>query len=719
MKTELFLFGKFFFALVILFQIFFMESVYSQEEENELVVRTMNTHWSDPYYSLRLRGIAQKFYSDLSNQIGLIGLQEVKGEMTDCKTGNTHTNGAKCLAAELADLFSGNSSGLYSAGNQTGIVVDDNWKIIEKEYWELGWLQKRYLIEVLLEHKKNGYKLRFYSTHLSNNNEPEWWEFFWYRSKKDKGQKKRAQQSKKLVKKVLRRAKTGELPPIVVGDFNSSRKYETGEAEKSVKVMEKHFWRPVDDYPSNRGYVDIIYIGKKSSFSYRNGYYKPIEPLFIEMAHISDTVDGQQLEELSDHHNHGFRLSIKQAPYIVWWEDKEFRGTSHKRVLHPSDYGKCLDLVHNDKMKSIKFYGIPGSKLYIYDEGNCRTKDDWGVITFPNNSIISVVEIPLIGKQGPSSCNPPGTYEFHYHNGLPGEVSAIKFTYEGTTFGYNYKGIIGYIYTSQIPGTVPLYMLYNSHAGDHFYTISPNGANPIGDWQPKKIIGYVYSESGQTDRLPLYRWYKSKPNKPKKTDHFYTTTSNEPTSGSGYSFERIECYVPKSNISGTVPFLRWYKKSINDHFYTRSTHEPTEGSGYEYEVIQCNIFPNQSPGTVPLYRLYSKQAGDHFYTISSDGLGSIGSWDPEGIAGWVYSGPVSSHRQPLYRWYKQSSDKPIKTDHFYTTSTSEPTSNSGYEFERIECYLPIRGSVGCVPLYRYYNPTLNDNYYTTNPPNNN
>ena len=398
--------------------------------------------------------------------------------------------------------------------------------------------------------------------------------------------------------------------------------------------------------------------------------------------------------------------------YFIWWEEKNFKGKSHKRILYPEDYGKCLDLVHNDKMKSIKFYGLPGWKLYIYDNGDCKKNDDWGVITFPENYNNTVVEVPLIGKQGPSSCNPPGLYEFHYHNGLPGKVSAVKFTYEGTTFGYNYEGIQGYIYTSQIPGTVPLYMLYNTKAGDHFYTISPDGANPIGDWQPKGLIGYVYSESGQADRLPLYRWYKPSPHKPKKTDHFYTTSRSEPTSSSGYVYEGIECYVPKSNISGTVPFYRWYKGSINDHFYTRSTSEPTAGSGYVSEGVQCNIFPNQSLGTVPLYRLYSDRAKDHFYTISSEGVSSIGSWHPEGIAGWVYSGPAPSNRQPLYRWYKPAPNKPIKTDHFYTTSTGEPASNSGYVFEGIECYLPVQGSVGSVPLYRYYNPTLNDHYYT-------
>ena len=411
-------------------------------------------------------------------------------------------------------------------------------------------------------------------------------------------------------------------------------------------------------------------------------------------------------------------MKIKNTPlpYIVWWEEKDFKGVSHKRELHPQDYGKCLKLVHNDKMKSIKFYGSPGWKLNIFDNGDCKKSDDWGLITFPYDPNVSVVEVPKIGQQGPSSSVPQGSYEFHLNNGIVGEVTAIKHVTDGSIIGYDYEGIQGYIFPTQKTGTVPLYMLYNSSVGDHFYTISSSGAGEISGWKPKGIIGYVYPNSGQSDRNPVYRWYNPSPNKPKKTDHFYTMSQSEPRPNSGYVYEGIECYLPTMNTTGVLPFYRWYKGSINDHFYTTSKNEPTVGSGYVSEGILGYVFPSHTSGTIPLYRLYSNKVKDHFYTTSANGASSIGSWKPEGIAGYVFSGPAPSNRHPLYRWYKPSPQRPIKTDHFYTTSTNEPTSNSGYLFEGIECYLPLKGTEGSVPLYRFYNSRLNDHYYSKNEP---
>lgn len=120
-------------------------------------------------------------------------------------------------------------------------------------------------------------------------------------------------------------------------------------------------------------------------------------------------------------------FNCPRIPYIRWWEEKDFKGDSHKRVLNSSDHGKCLKLKNNDAMKSIKFYGLPGWKLYIYDNSGCSTGDDWGVLTFPNDQN-AVVEVPKIGWRGESECNPPGSYKFHRDNGIVGKVSAIKHT---------------------------------------------------------------------------------------------------------------------------------------------------------------------------------------------------------------------------------------------------------------------------------------------------
>ena len=284
----------------------------AETDDVDLLVRTMNTHRSAPHYPIRLRGIAQKFHQDWSGQVGLIGLQEVKGKMTGCKTGRARTNGARCMAAELSSLFGVEAHGRYSTGNEVGLVIGGSWRIISKEHWELGrWLDRRYLIETLIEHKSAGYRLRFYSTHLSNTS-------------KDK----RSRQAKDVVAKVRERAKTGELPPIVVGDFNAGRNFVTGEAEDSVRKMEAHFWRPIDTLnlgpnPITGTGIDIIYIGKKSSFPNSRGLFRPVQRRHIPMAGIPASVVGHPefTDELTDHHSEGFTFKIEGA--LPWVGENE------------------------------------------------------------------------------------------------------------------------------------------------------------------------------------------------------------------------------------------------------------------------------------------------------------------------------------------------------------------------------------------------------------
>ena len=56
------------------------------------------------------------------------------------------------------------------------------------------------------------------------------------------------------------------------------------------------------------------------------------------------------------------------------------------------------------------------------------------------------------------------------------------------------EGSLGYIYTSQLPGSVPLYRSYNPSTSDHFYTIDWNEAHAPG-YNYEFIAGYVLPAS--------------------------------------------------------------------------------------------------------------------------------------------------------------------------------------------------------------------------------
>ena len=65
---------------------------------------------------------------------------------------------------------------------------------------------------------------------------------------------------------------------------------------------------------------------------------------------------------------------------------------------------------------------------------------------------------------------------------------------------------------------------------------------------------------------------------------------------------------------------------------------------------------------------------------------------------------------PLYRYWN-----PSVTDHYYTTNFNEVGwAANGWEFNYIECYIYPTQQSGTVPLYGYWNPSIGDHCLTTN-----
>jgi hypothetical protein len=297
----------------------------TEQKGTAIIVRTINVHHSAADYPLRIRGIAEKFYHDYPHQIGLIGIQELKRrKMTDCIAGGSYDNGARCLAAELARLY-GQKAGARISGRYwlqqnaggLGVIADDNWRIMGQKTWSLGY--DRFLMEVFLEHRTEGYRLRFYNTHLSIYGRVKWYEklLYGYESGKDKGQKRRSRQVSKIIEIVKDRAKPGELPPIIAGDFNAGQDFVTGETEVSVRKMEEHFHRQIDsfrDYCSDYTVTDHIYIGRKETFTLSRGSFQLLEWHRIYMDKKPVFVDGKRIDELTDHNAEGFIFNIVIKP---------------------------------------------------------------------------------------------------------------------------------------------------------------------------------------------------------------------------------------------------------------------------------------------------------------------------------------------------------------------------------------------------------------------
>jgi len=227
-----------------------------------LIVRTNNQkqEWSDhDSYRDRLAGTARAFRANWPLSIGLIGAQEV-GDTVPGNSGGTDENvrGIDCFAQALGTEF---RTETRAAGDHAiGIVVGHPWCIESTEIWEIGkesWKRwtfpggrgRRYLLETLISNRVKPWYLRFYSTHLSHG---------------EVQRKQRKTQARKIASIIRERPQAGELPPILVGDFNATAE---GEPDVFTEIAGLFQLAHARDY-------DQIWTGRGSSFPQCKGGYR-------------------------------------------------------------------------------------------------------------------------------------------------------------------------------------------------------------------------------------------------------------------------------------------------------------------------------------------------------------------------------------------------------------------------------------------------------------
>jgi hypothetical protein len=109
--------------------------------------------------------------------------------------------------------------------------------------------------------------------------------------------------------------------------------------------------------------------------------------------------------------------------------------------------------------------------------------------------------------------------------------------------GYQYKGVVGYVLSTQVAGSTPLYLLSNPKTGDHFYTTSATDRAHVisgGYYQDDGVVGYVFSTQ-VADSTPLYQLFILKVGY-----HFYTMSASErdtATARDDYEYGGIVCYI--------------------------------------------------------------------------------------------------------------------------------------------------------------------------------
>lgn len=143
-----------------------------------------------------------------------------------------------------------------------------------------------------------------------------------------------------------------------------------------------------------------------------------------------------------------------------------------------------------------------------------------------------------------------GTTQDHFYTTNPSEIGTV-IPGEAGTAGYVSEGIACLIFTSQAPGTVPLYRYWKGSVSDHFYTTNAEeigttipGETGNADYMSEGVAGYCLPDP-YANTVPLYRYWNAA-----ITDHFYTTDPDyigTTTPGElgkfGYTSEGVACHV--------------------------------------------------------------------------------------------------------------------------------------------------------------------------------
>ena len=132
-----------------------------------------------------------------------------------------------------------------------------------------------------------------------------------------------------------------------------------------------------------------------------------------------------------------------------------------------------------------------------------------------------------------------------------------------------------------------------------------------------------------------------------------------------------------------------------------------------------DITPASTQQTVQLYQFFNAKTHDHFYTIDTTERDSLialykakkGNYQYMGTSGTVETSATSTNT-PVYRFYNST-----KNDHFYTTDLQERNQiiakyNAGtmkYKYEGIAWYAKKSSSK---PMYRFFSSKWQDHYYT-------
>lgn len=251
--------------------------------------------------------------------------------------------------------------------------------------------------------------------------------------------------------------------------------------------------------------------------------------------------------------------------------------------------------------------------------------------------------------------------------------------------GYSWAYAEGWVFNSQVSGTVPLKLYWHAGNGDNFSTATTAGHNSAVDagYSLVRTEGFVFT-SQQPGTIPLKTYWHAG-----RADNMLVASSaaEQAALGAGYTLVRTEGYIPAS----TPYALGWtyWNEARLDNLVTAQNSTlavDANNAGYAFVGFDGAFFKQQYPGTVALKTYWSAARNDHFATGTSAGQTSAVAAGYSFVRneGFVYSSSAPGMSSANSYW------KDNRLDHMTTIGRGSVAVAANYSLVRSEGFgIPI------------------------------
>ena len=141
------------------------------------------------------------------------------------------------------------------------------------------------------------------------------------------------------------------------------------------------------------------------------------------------------------------------------------------------------------------------------------------------------------------------------------------------------------------------------------------------------------SQLNMLELLPLYSYYHEV-----ICDHCVTTNPNIAENYDGWEFLRVEGYILKKQLQGTLILREYYNDIAGDHYLTTLSDIHQKYPTYEEKTPLGYIYCDVNINGIPLYEYYHEENANHYTSTRNDIIGNYSGWTRlnHSISGYIY-----------------------------------------------------------------------------------